>query len=181
MSAYSVLPPTGFTTRAERSEYFAGIARNELSECHSMLPRLKRRCRESRSSGAPSRPRFETSFIPTWSRRSSGAVMFPPRASSSGPKCWLNAICCSSVKSWSWKTRTAYRSIPASIAATSSPVSGRLTSTPETSPDHHVLVEILVAMPHAAHVEGDARLHARERAAHVVGDRDFDPRLDLEL
>src|SRR5207249_170727 len=51
MSANSVLPPTGFTTRAESSEYFAGMGRNELSECQSMLPRLNRRTRDSRSSG----------------------------------------------------------------------------------------------------------------------------------
>ena len=34
---------------------------------------------------------------------------------------------------------------------------------------------------HAADVERDARLHARERAGHVVGDRDFGARLDLEV
>ena len=51
MSANSVLPPTGFTTRAESREYLAGIARNELSECQSMLPRLNRRWREARSQG----------------------------------------------------------------------------------------------------------------------------------
>src|SRR5262249_47536965 len=48
MSANSVLPPAGFTTRADSSEYFAGVARNELSECQSMLPRLKSRTRDSR-------------------------------------------------------------------------------------------------------------------------------------
>src|SRR6266545_1580917 len=51
----------------------------------------------------------------------------------------------------------------------------------EAAPDHHLLVEILVAMPHAANVERDARLHARERPAHVVGDRDLGARLDLEV
>src|SRR5580704_746132 len=35
---------------------------------------------------------------------------------------------------WSWNTRTAYRSIPASIAATSTRESGRVRSTPATSP-----------------------------------------------
>ena len=64
MSANSVLPPIGFTTRAESREYLAGIARNELSECQSMLPRLNRRWREARSSGRPSRPRLDTSFMP---------------------------------------------------------------------------------------------------------------------
>ena len=47
--------------------------------------------------------------------------------------------------------------------------------------DHHVLVEVLVAMAHAADVERDARLHARQRAAHVVGDGDPTRGLDLEV
>ena len=64
MSANSVLPPFAFTTRADSSEYLAGIARNELSECHSMLPRLNSRWRLSRGSGLPSLPRLETSFMP---------------------------------------------------------------------------------------------------------------------
>ena len=72
-----------------------------------MLPRLKARSRESRGSGRPSLPRLDTSFIPTCSRLSSGFVMLPPRASSSLPKFWLKAICCSSVIFWSWKTSTA--------------------------------------------------------------------------
>ncbi len=72
MSANSVSPPLGFTTRAESSEYFAGIARNELSECQSMLPRLNMRWRLSRGSGLPSLPRFDTSFMPLESRLSSG-------------------------------------------------------------------------------------------------------------
>src|ERR1700754_3092755 len=42
MSANSVLPPFGLTTRADSSENFAGIGRNELSECHRQLPRLNR-------------------------------------------------------------------------------------------------------------------------------------------
>src|SRR5882724_4785134 len=134
MSANSVLPPVGLTTRADSSEYFAGTARNELSECQSMFPRLNRRARASRGSGWPSRPRLETSFMPIWRRLSSGLVMLPPRASSSAPKLRLNAICCSSVIFWSGNTSTAYRSIPASIAATSSAVSALPRSTPDTSP-----------------------------------------------
>src|SRR5712692_10504475 len=51
----------------------------------------------------------------------------------------------------------------------------------EAAADHHFLVKILVAMPHAADVERHARLHARERAAHIVGDRDLGARLDLEV
>ena len=47
MSANSVLPPFGFTTRADSSENFAGIGRNELSECHRQLPRLNRCARLS--------------------------------------------------------------------------------------------------------------------------------------
>src|SRR5713101_3198063 len=86
MSANSVLPPVGFTTRAESRAYLAGIARNELSECQSMLPRLNRRWREARSRGRPSRPRLDRSFMPTWRRLSSGLVMLPPRASSRAPK-----------------------------------------------------------------------------------------------
>ena len=65
MSANSVLPPTGFTTRADRIEYFAGMARYELSECQSMLPRLNARWRESSGSGRPSLPRLDTSPMPT--------------------------------------------------------------------------------------------------------------------
>src|ERR1700745_4080818 len=55
MSANSVLPPLGFTTRADNSENFAGIGRNELSECHRQLPRLNRKARLSRGRGFPSR------------------------------------------------------------------------------------------------------------------------------
>ncbi len=45
----------------------------------------------------------------------------------------LTGLCCSSVISWPWNTRTAWRSIPASIAATSPGVSGRRRSMPSTS------------------------------------------------
>ena len=72
MSANSVLPPLSTTTRPERSEYFAGIARNELSECQSWLPRLNSRRRSSRASGLLSCPRFETSSISGLSRCSCG-------------------------------------------------------------------------------------------------------------
>src|SRR4030081_2480579 len=53
MSANSVLPPFGFTMRADSSENFAGIGRNELSECHRQLPRLNRWTRLSGGSGFP--------------------------------------------------------------------------------------------------------------------------------
>src|SRR3977135_4368416 len=51
MSANSVLPPVGLTTRADSSENFAGMGRNELSECHRQLPRLNRCVRLSFASG----------------------------------------------------------------------------------------------------------------------------------
>src|SRR2546426_6713932 len=47
--------------------------------------------------------------------------------------------------------------------------------------DHHLLVEVLVTVAHAADVERHVRFHARERAAHIVGDRDLGARLDLEI
>ena len=97
MSANSVSPPLLFTVRADSSEYLAGMARNELSECHSRLPRLNRRCRLSRASGLPSLPRLDTSFMPVVRRRSAGLVTLPPRAFSMAPKLRLKAICCSSV------------------------------------------------------------------------------------
>src|SRR5439155_5019936 len=52
---------------------------------------------------------------------------------------------------------------------------------PEATADHHFLVKVLVAMAHAADVERHVRLHARERPAHVVGDRDLGSWLDLEV
>src|SRR6185369_12630517 len=134
MSANSVLPPFGFTTRADSSENFAGIGRNELSECHRQLPRLNRLTRLSRGSGLPSLPRLETSFRPVWSRESSGLTTLPPRGFSRSPKFSANAICCSSVMSWPRNSSTAYLSMPASISRASCRVSGLRRSTPETSP-----------------------------------------------
>src|SRR5260370_36537582 len=51
MSANSVLPPFDGTLRACSSEYFAGIALNELSECHRRLPMADSRRRASRADG----------------------------------------------------------------------------------------------------------------------------------
>src|SRR5215510_3248006 len=51
----------------------------------------------------------------------------------------------------------------------------------EAAADHHLLVEVLVAVAHAADVERHAGLHAGERAAHVVGHRHLGARLDLEV
>ena len=72
--------------------------------------------------------------MPVGRRLSSGFVILPPRPSSSAPKFTVNAMCCSSVIGWSWNTSTAYRSMPASTAATSSRDSGLVTSIPDTSP-----------------------------------------------
>ncbi len=41
MSANSVLPPQDGIARPDSSEYFAGGARNELSECQSLSASLK--------------------------------------------------------------------------------------------------------------------------------------------
>ena len=57
--------------RADSSEYFAGTALNELSECHSRLPRLNSRRRSSRASSLLSLSRLETSLhVHATSRRS---------------------------------------------------------------------------------------------------------------
>ena len=57
--------------------------------------------RLSGGSGLPSLPRLETSFSPVESRESSGLMILPPRGFSRSPKFSANAICCSSVMSWS--------------------------------------------------------------------------------
>src|SRR5258708_12981872 len=85
MSANSVLPPFGLTTRADSSEYFAGIGRNELSECHRQLPRLNRCTRLSRGSGLPSLPRLGTSLRPVVSPASPSLAPVPPRPPSRSP------------------------------------------------------------------------------------------------
>src|SRR5438093_8760632 len=51
----------------------------------------------------------------------------------------------------------------------------------EAAADHHLLVEVLVAVAHAADVERHARLLPRERALDVVGDGHLGARLDLEI
>ena len=45
VAANSVLAPQDGITRPDSSEYFAGIGRNELSECHSRSASLKNRAR----------------------------------------------------------------------------------------------------------------------------------------
>ncbi len=73
--------------------------------------------------------------MPAPSRLSDALRIVPGRTfCSSGPSARLKAICCSSVMSWSWNTSTAWRSMPAWIAAASSGVIGRRRSRPETSP-----------------------------------------------
>ena len=73
MSANSVLPPVPGTLRADNNEYFAGIARNDASECHSRLPRAVSRIRSDAARNLPSRSRLEMSAISICgSRRSSG-------------------------------------------------------------------------------------------------------------
>ena len=118
MSANSVLPPFGFTTRADSSENFAGIGRNELSECHRQLPRLNRwarliarqRLAVLAEIGDVVEPGGEP-VIFLLGRRCRRARF------SRSPKFSANAICCSSVMSWSWNSSTAYLSMPASISA----------------------------------------------------------------
>ncbi len=61
--------------RAESSENFAGIARYELSECQSSLPRLNMRRRSSRASTLLSLSRFEMSAMSKDSRRSLSFMM----------------------------------------------------------------------------------------------------------
>ncbi len=98
MSANSVWPPLSATLRPESRENFDGIARNELSECHSRLPRLNSRVRSSRASGLPSLPRLDTSAMSVLSRRSSSFIKLLPSDRSISPKLRLNATCCSSLR-----------------------------------------------------------------------------------
>src|SRR5262249_29829947 len=76
--------------------------------------------------------------------------MLPPRGFSRSPKFSAKAICWSSVMSWPWNTSTAYLSMPASISAASSLVSGLRRSTPETSPTKCLVscrIAIAIAFP----------------------------------
>src|SRR5487761_1897737 len=70
MSANSVLPPADGITRADSSEYFAGTALNELSECHSRLPSENSRRRSSRDRTWPLLSRLEMSLTMAARRRS---------------------------------------------------------------------------------------------------------------
>src|SRR5580704_543273 len=76
--------------------------------------------------------------------------MLPPRGFSRSPKFSAKAICWSSVMSWPWNTSTAYLSMPASISAASSLVSGLRRSMPETSPTKCLVscrIAIAIAFP----------------------------------
>ena len=61
MSANCVLPPFDGMLMACSSEYFAGTALNELSECHRRLPMANSRRRSSRAYGVLFLSRLETS------------------------------------------------------------------------------------------------------------------------
>src|SRR5689334_17419548 len=131
MSANSVLPPFDGTERACSSEYLAGTTLNELSECQSQLPSEKSRVRLSRANTWLFTSRFDTSASVVGSRYCSRRPV--PMACSMSPRLRVNASCCSSVSGWSWNTSTAYRSMPAWTAATSSGARGRVRSRPSTS------------------------------------------------
>ena len=77
MSANSVSAPQLGMTRPESSEYFAGIGRNELSECHSRSPSLKNQMRSSAERMLPSLSRLEKSAMPGPSRCSWGRRICP--------------------------------------------------------------------------------------------------------
>src|SRR6266404_4264000 len=131
MSANSVLPPFDGTDRACRSEYLAGTTLNELSECQSRLPSEKSRVRLSRAKTWLFTSRFDTSAKVVGSRYCSRRPV--PIACSISPRLRVKPSCWSSVSGWSWKTSTAYWSMPACTAATSSGERGWVRSIPSTS------------------------------------------------
>src|SRR5512137_1289071 len=131
MSANSVLPPLDGMERACSSEYLAGTTLNELSECHSRLPSEKSRVRLSRANTWLFTSRFDTSANVVGRRYSWRRPV--PIACSISPRLRVKASCWSSVSGWSWKTSTAYLSMPACTATTSSGDRGRVRSMPSTS------------------------------------------------
>src|SRR5918993_585073 len=137
MSANWVSPPFDGMLMACSSEYLAGTTLNEESECHSRLPMANSRRRSSRGYGVLFLSRLETSAKVVGRRVSLAARRLVPIACSISPRlrvkasCWASSIFCSR------NTSTAYRSMPAWIAATSSLESGRRMSTPSTSPAKH--------------------------------------------
>src|ERR1700687_3298827 len=173
MSANSVLPPFDGTDRACRSEYLAGTTLNELSECQSRLPSEKSRVRLSRAKTWLFTSRFDTSAKVVGSRYCSRRPV--PIACSISPRLRVKASCCSSLSGWSWKTRTAYSSMPACPAAPSSGERGWVRSMPSTSaarqgPTWRKLTAPavrVVAMPG----ECAARPAVVKRARHRIGAR----------
>ena len=93
MLAYCVSPPSGGTSRADRSEARAGIRLKELSLCHIWLPALKRFRLSPRGISRSSASTFERLEI-SGSVRAWLAML--RMVVSSGPKRSLKAIC-----SWS--------------------------------------------------------------------------------
>src|ERR1700741_4079734 len=73
MYANSVLPPLDGTLRACSSEYLAGIALNELSECQRRLPSANSRRRSSRAKTLWSLSRLDTSANVVGGRAQTGA------------------------------------------------------------------------------------------------------------
>ena len=120
MSANCVLPPFDGMLRACSSEYFAGVTLNELSECHRRLPMANSRRRSSRANGVLFLSRLETSAKVVGRRASLAARRLVPMACSMSPRLWVKASCWASSIFWSRNTSTAYLSMPAWIAATSS-------------------------------------------------------------
>ena len=116
------------------SSSLAGTTRNEASECHSRLPSEAMRRRSSRASFWPVLVEVGDvgeGGIEAQLRAAHGRVGALLRA---GRSCAVKASCCSSVMSWPGSTSTAYLSMPASIASTSSGVSGWRTSMPVMRP-----------------------------------------------
>ena len=120
MSANSVSPPRDEIVRPDSREYLAGTGRNELSECHRRSASLNSQMRSSGDMILPSRVRLEKSAMPP-ATRSSRVCGYAPgsRSAQASPNWRVKASCCSSVSGWSRKTRTACRSMAASILATS--------------------------------------------------------------
>src|SRR5262249_33944158 len=131
MSANSVLPPLDGIERACSSEYLAGTTLNELSECQSRLPSEKSRVRLSRPKTWLFTSRFDTSANVVGSRYCSRSPV--PIACSISPRLRVKASCWSSVTGWSWKTSSAYLSMPACTAAPSCGDRGRVRSMPSPS------------------------------------------------
>ena len=91
MCANSVLPPRDGIRTARRSEYFAGSALNDESECHSRLPIAKRRLRSSAPNGLLLPSRLDTSANVPGRRKSAAVRSVFPIVFSSGPSALVKA------------------------------------------------------------------------------------------